>query len=303
MIRADHKFGVVFDGEPLRATSVERLRGYWQSTGSCTHRALLDRIEPVPAGRRPRFLVRVDDYPRWDRGVEGFREFHSILAGAGIRYLLGVIPRPSLDPDAAEADQRELTEEESDLLREIRSDIDVAVHGWSHQRQPGSVASEIVGVAAEDLRRRAVESLRLLGGLGFEPRGYIPPYNAIDRPGLEALAHEFEAIFGGPESVRWLGCVPGPCRLGEAWYLPSYPPAYGRALQIERFVRASLNRALPLLIPITLHWAWEEEDGFAAVRSLASALSGATVSLPTWLDGAAWSEEAPARTPSAEGTG
>lgn len=291
MTRFDREFGVVFDGQRLKATPLERLRGYWQRTGSCTHRAVLNRIAQRPGGSHPRFLVRVDDYPRWDRGLAGFREFHSILAGAGIRYLLGVVPRPAVDPEAPGSRQRELTDEESELLQEIGGDVDVAVHGWSHRRQPGSVASEIVGAKAEELRRHAAQGVSLLEGLGFRPRGYIPPYNAIDRAGLDVLAGDFEAIFGGPESVRWLGCLPGPCRLGTTWYLPSYPPAYGRAGDVERFVRASQDCALPILIPVTLHWAWEEKDRFRALRSLAATLRSVAVSLPEWLDGAAWPRE------------
>jgi hypothetical protein len=57
------------------------------------------------AGGPPRFLVRVDEFPHyrsWDDpgrfGTERFERFHEVLAGAGVPYLLAVLPRVSHEP-------------------------------------------------------------------------------------------------------------------------------------------------------------------------------------------------------------
>ncbi len=53
----------------------------------------------------PRFLVRVDEFPHyraWDDpqrfGSERFERFHEIMLGAGVPYLLAVLPRVSHEP-------------------------------------------------------------------------------------------------------------------------------------------------------------------------------------------------------------
>ncbi len=174
------------------------------------------------------------------------------------------------------------------MLADIASDVEIALHGWSHRRRPGDVATEIIGCTPAELENTLAGGLGVLEAAGLSARAYIPPFNAVDRPGLAVLARHFDIVFGGPESVRWLGCVPGPCRLEGVWFLPSYPPAYGRAVEVAPFVRAVRTLPVPLLIPLTLHWAWEEADQFEGLHLLADALSGATVSPSFWLDGGGW---------------
>jgi peptidoglycan/xylan/chitin deacetylase (PgdA/CDA1 family) len=240
-------------------------------------------------GGSPRFLLRVDDFPRWDRGPEGFRVFHAILKDAGVRYLLGVIPRPAEDPqDAGGKGGRSWSAEEAAMLAEVAPDVEMALHGWTHRRRPESVPAEIVGCPADELEHGLHEGLAVLRAAGLTTHAYIPPFNAVDREALTILARKFDLVCGGPESVRWLGCLPGPCRLAGVWFLPSYPPAYGRAAEVAEFVRAVRFRAVPILIPLTLHWSWEEADKFDGVRRLADALAGATVSFSIWVQGRAW---------------
>ena len=281
--------GVVFDGTPASSTVMERLRGRWHGTGSWTHWAVLDRVGRSPDGPSPRFILRVDDFPRWDRGPEGFLTFHSIVRDAGIRYLLGVIPRPAEDPqDPAGRGGRWWTHDEAATLSEVAVDVEIALHGFSHRRRPGPVPAEIVGCPAQELEHILADGLAVLHGAGFSARAYIPPFNAVDRTALAVISRRFDMALGGPESVRWLGRVPGPCKLEGIWFLPSYPPAYGRARDAVSFVSAVRGRPLPLLIPITLHWAWEEADRFDGVRRLVGVLAGATVSPSEWLEGRAW---------------
>lgn len=285
----DPVLGLVFNGTPGSPTLWEKLRGRWHGTGSWTHWAVLNRAGRWPEGPRPRFLLRVDDFPRWDRDLEGFRRFHRILREAGIRYLLGVIPHPAEDPgDPRGRAARAWRDEEAALLADIAPDVEIALHGWTHRRREAAVPAEIVGRAAGEMEAEVMEGLAVLKAAGFSPRAYIPPFNAVDRPALAILARRFDLICGGPESVRWLGCLPGPCKVEGAWFLPSYPPAYGRASGIAPFVATVRIRPVPLLIPLTLHWAWEEADRFEAVRRLAEVLAGVTVSLSVWLQGETW---------------
>ncbi len=287
-VTRDPARGIVFTGAAA-PTILERIRGRWHGTGSWTHWAVLDRAGRWRDGPPPRFILRVDDFPRWDRGPAGFQTFHTILRRAGIRYLLGVIPRPADNPQDPRGDTaRGWTDGEAAILSEIAPDVEIALHGWTHRRRPGAVSAEILGCSAGALEEQLTEGLAVLNAAGFPPLAYIPPFNAVDRAALTVLARRFDLIFGGPESERWLGCLPGPCRIEGVWFLPSYPPAYGRAAEIVPFVLAARARPLPILIPITLHWAWEEADGFEGVRRLAEVLAGHTVGISAWAQGRAW---------------
>ncbi len=75
-------------------------------------------------------------------------------------------------------------------------------------------------------------------------------------------------ITGGPESVALLGFHPGPQWRGDAVYLPSYAPLYGRADEVVAGLDAIGDDAAGLWLSITLHWAWEAEQGFGALRRL-----------------------------------
>jgi peptidoglycan/xylan/chitin deacetylase (PgdA/CDA1 family) len=285
----DRERGIVFDGAAIRPTLLERARGRWSGTGGCSHWALLRRAGALHEAGGPRFLLRVDDFPRWDRGPEPFVRFHEILRDAAVPYVLGVIPRPALDPaDAGDGHDRAWTADETAIVTALGGGTELALHGLTHRRRPGAVPSEIVGCGAAALERSLDEGLAILAGAGGRPRAYIPPFNAVDHEALAVLARRFDAVLAGPESVRWLGCVPGPCRLDDVWLLPSYPPAYGRAAQVLPFVERVRGGAAPVLVPVTLHWAWEQADGFEAVRRLAAALAGRAVALSAWLEGRAW---------------
>jgi hypothetical protein len=282
----DLRLGLVFDGSPLPSGPLHRVRGYLSGKGSCTQSRIVQLAARQQARGRPSFVVRVDDFPRWDRGLNGFLRFDEIMSAAAVPYVLGVIPAPCRDPEATEDDdERRFSEAEAQLLVDVRSHVEFALHGWSHRRRRGPIASEVVGTGAELLAERLDVGISRLQALGLVVESFIPPYNAIDRRSLAIIGRRLPVVFGGPESVRWLGCVPGPARLEGVWYLPSYPPAYGRAGELASLVRRIRERDLPLLVPLTLHWAWEEDDGFAALRELAGLLAGAAIPLGAWLRG------------------
>jgi peptidoglycan/xylan/chitin deacetylase (PgdA/CDA1 family) len=286
----DESLGVIFDDVPGSSTLLEKFRGRLKGRGSWTHEAVLKRVSRIQQSGPPRFLLRVDDYPRWDKGLEGFSRFHSILRQAGIPYLLGVIPRPADDPGNEEGHiDRVWTSEEKDVLKDAAKHAEIALHGWTHRRRRRDVEAEIVERSREELNSEIEEGLYALQSLGLMAKAYIPPFNAVDANALDILKEHFSVVFGGPESVRWLGRLGSPCMYRGALFVPSYPPAYGLAWEAARFVTALRRWQVPILVTVTLHWAWEERAGFEGLRRLAGALDGAAVTLTSWLDGRAWS--------------
>jgi len=226
----------------------------------------------------PRFLIRVDEFPHYQafdregRGVEGYRRFHSLFAELAIPYLLAVVPRPAqlpLDPDAAGS--RPLGERERELLAEVtKAGVEPALHGLSHRSRKSSPhrRSELCGLAAAELEELIAQGLGELERLGLRPQVFIPPFNRFEANQLATLGRWFRIVGGGPESVGLVGFQRGPQWRGPTVYLPSYPPFYGRAHQIEPAARRAIEEGLAVWIPLTLHFGWELEDGLVGLRSL-----------------------------------
>jgi hypothetical protein len=61
-------------------------------------RSTAKRIFNVEGTGIPKFLVRVDDYPRWDISSDKFLKFHRIMYENQVPYLIGVTPFPSRNP-------------------------------------------------------------------------------------------------------------------------------------------------------------------------------------------------------------
>jgi hypothetical protein len=92
---------------------------------------------------------------------------------------------------------------------------------------------------------------------------------------------------GGPETVRLLGFQCTPVWLGDAVYLPSYPPLHGRADEVLPALERLIDRNAALWAPVTLHWSWEADDDWEALRRLVRVLSGCAVSWERFLDAVA----------------
>jgi hypothetical protein len=272
---------------PLRlaqALAVKRGRLSWRASVA----------EPLMAARRealgeaaagpPRVLLRVDELPharafeagRFDSAA--FRRFHAVLAEAGIPYLLAISPRVSrdyLDPGTAES--RPLRDSEIELLQELHRDgVTFGLHGMDHRTRHASPRrhSEFCGLGAEQAAARVDAARAEFDRLGLPTPVFVPPFNRFDRSQYAALAERFEVVCAGPESTRLLGFSPTPAWRGEAVYLPSYPPLYERAGAVADEVERLAAAEAALWAPATLHWGWELDDDFAALRRLCGALSG-----------------------------
>lgn len=253
-----------------------------------------DVAEPTLAARRaalggavapPRFLVRVDEFPHyraWDDparfGEPAFERFHEIMAGAGVPYLLAVLPRLSRKPLSPEAlGERPLEEGEIALLKRVADDgVTMGLHGYNHRTRHSSPRrrSELCGLTAAEAERLVGKALSVLEPHGISPRVFVPPYNRFDANQLQVLARRFEVVCGGPESIGSMGFQRTPQWRGETVYLPSYAPFYGRSADVLPAVERAIGQAMGLWIPVVLHWGWEVEDGWRDLERLVERIAG-----------------------------
>ena len=231
-------------------------------------------------------LVRVDEYPHarsFDPassfGDDGYRRFHEVLTEAGIPYLLAISPRVSRDYlDPAVVEDRGLEPAEQARLRALAADgVIFALHGCNHRTRYSSPRRKNESSAGSAPRRPSSGSTlpaRPSPQLGIETPVFVPPFNRFDASQYGLLADRFEIVCAGPESTRLLGFQPTPAWWGKSVYLPSYPPLYGTAAQALEGVERLAAMQAGLWAPLTLHWGWELEDGFAALKRLCKSLQG-----------------------------
>jgi peptidoglycan/xylan/chitin deacetylase (PgdA/CDA1 family) len=239
----------------------------------------------------PRVLVRVDEYPHYRAadeprryGDDAFERFHSILAEAGVAYLLAALPAPAmrpLDPDAA--GRRALSDRERATLARVGGEgVTLALHGYDHRtrhRHPRR-RSELAGLTPAEVSERLDVAEAALGL--SRPRVFVPPYNRFDAAQWPVLASRYAVVGGGPESVPEHGFARPPAWRGDAVWLPAYPPLYGTAAQVRPAVAALAGRAL--WVPVVLHWGWEADRGLADLRALAAMLAGLAASWERFLE-------------------
>lgn len=233
----------------------------------------------------PRFLVRVDEFPHylaWDQperyGTEGYRRFHTIMADAGVPYLVAVPPRVSHAPmDPAERRWRALDDGERALLAELVAGegVDFALHGRDHRTRFPSPHhhSELCGLGPAATAALLDEALAELARLGVGSEIFVPPFNRFDAVQYDALARRFAVVCGGPESIGQIGFQRTPMWRGEAVYLPSYFPLYGHAREVLPAARRLIDRECGLWAPIALHWGWESEEGWEQLERLAALIA------------------------------
>jgi hypothetical protein len=244
---------------------------------------------PLDAARRaalgahaagvPRFLVRVDEFPHylaWDEparyGTERFRRFHTIMASAGVPYLIAVPPRVSHAPlNPHESRWRTLDDNERTLLAELPGEgVSFALHGLDHRTRFSSPRrhSELSGLDLAATAARIDTGLSELAALGISAEVFVPPYNRFDVEQYDVLARRFAVVCGGPESVGLIGFQRTPLWRGEAVYLPSYHPLYGHAREVLGAARRLIERRMALWAPIALHWGWEGDEDWTALQRL-----------------------------------
>ncbi|HEX4838533.1 MAG TPA: DUF2334 domain-containing protein [Solirubrobacteraceae bacterium] len=243
-------------------------------------RAVLGSAAQAP----PRFLVRVDEFPHylaWDDpdsyGVERYRRFHTIMASAGVPYLLATpsrVSRAPLCPD--EHEWRALQPTEQAVLGKLAGEgVAFALHGRDHRTRFASPRrhSELCGLEPAALERLLDEALAELADMGIVPEVFVPPFNRFDAGQYSALARRFVVVCGGPESIGLVGFQRTPVWRGEAVYLPSYFPLYGRASDVLPAARRLIEAGTGLWTPIVLHWGWESDAGWSELERLVATIA------------------------------
>ncbi len=236
------------------------------------------------AAAHPRLLVRVDEFPHylaWDDperfGTAGFERFHEILAGAGVPYLVAVLPRVARDPlSPAASGSRALEPEEVAMLRRLAGErVALGLHGRDHRTRHASPRrhSELCGLSPAATEALLEDALAELARHELRPDVFVPPYNRFDARQFEALARRFEVVCGGPESIGTVGFHSTPQWRGEAVYLPSYAPVYGRAADVLPALERVAEWAAGLWVPVVLHWGWEAQAGWGDLERLAERLA------------------------------
>ncbi len=266
-----------------------KLRGFDIETAvtaplAAARRAVLGSDATAP----PRFLVRVDEFPHyeaWDQpqrfGTQTFERFHAIMTGAGVPYLIAVLPRLCREPlNPSATGSRALDDGEIATLKRISAEgVSFALHGRDHRTRHASPRrhSELCGLSAAQTEELLAGALGELAEHGIRPRIFVPPYNRFDAGQYAALAARFDVVCGGPESIGTMGFHSTPQWRGEAVYLPGYAPLYEHARNVLPAVERAIEQASGLWTPVVLHWGWESEDGWSELEALAQRLAGFAV--------------------------
>jgi hypothetical protein len=221
------------------------------------------------------YLLRVDDYPRLPMSSEGFEEFHGILEKNDIPYLIGVTPLIAEKPlEPEHSGIRGIYAEESKFLKSIKKIAKPAFHGVTHQSLSRDYHSEFCGLDGKYLEARLRSGMAAFRKLGIaKPDIIIPPFNTFDISNLQAFKKFFKAVTGGPETIKIFGRMP-PGNLDGMMYVPSYMPFYGTVSRIRRAVDRRKEGGVKCL---TVHWAWDMENGFKETRRLAESLEGKVI--------------------------
>ena len=251
-------------------------------------------LEPLAAARRavlgprapgpPRFLVRVDEFPlagayaESERGEADFARFHAILTDAGVPYLVAVsaaVARDYLDPLGDES--RPLSDRELATLQRLRADgVTFALHGFDHRTRDARPRhrSELVGLDDASLSELLDRGTARLAEAGIHPRVFAPPFNRFEARQYDLLARRYDVVCGGPESVPLFGFHRTPLWLGDAIYMPAYPPFYGRSREVAAAAERAIAAQVALPIPVVLHWAWDAAGDWSELERLARLLGG-----------------------------
>ncbi len=163
-----------------------------------------------------------------------------------------------------------------------RDGVTFAVHGLDHRTRHANPRrhSEFTGLPAAAVEERLDAAQSILRVAGLPARVFVPPFNRFDAASWTTLARRFDVVCGGPENVRQFGCHVTPSWRGDAVWLPGYPPVYGSAEEVLPALRALVAQRAALWVPVVLHWGWEREQGWEALRELVTFIAEHGLSRP-----------------------
>lgn len=227
---------------------------------------------PRAAGERPIVLVRVDDYPRWDRPLKEFLAFDNLLRRYRVSYAVGVTPFLRIPPRSGQLDSAEV-----EVLRQlVDRGVTVALHGFTHlpHRWGRRHTVELPAYSSHELVEWMDRADRFFDRVGVpRPEILIPPFDGITAETFRLISNRYRIVTGGPASLTTLGPVSPGVRLHQSVYLPSYYPHMYATRLFPLLGRRLWTQVTSLVVVITFHWAWEVRDGYRRLESLLSVLS------------------------------
>ncbi|MCM8821126.1 MAG: DUF2334 domain-containing protein [Candidatus Omnitrophica bacterium] len=219
----------------------------------------------------PLFLIRVDDFPHWEKTLDDFKRFHGLMEEFETPYLLGVTPYLSLDRhNSFNTVFKILEQKETEFIKHPL--IDIAMHGFSHQTNNPEKNQEFVGLKENEIKEKLENGLGILKRFDISPFVFIPPFDQIDMTSYKVLSKYFKIVAGGPESAKYLGYKVTPSFFKGALYIPSYRPlssyqrCFGLVKAIKKYNIISIRR--PVILPLVIHWARETNDEYNSLKEL-----------------------------------
>lgn len=260
-------------------------RGYTDDSLAAFDAARRAVLGDAAAGT-PRVLVRVDEFPNYDsldvpeHGIDAYWRFHETMRNGGVPYLVAVQPALAHAPlDHRATGGRPLDPAELEMLGRLRADgVVFALHGYDHRTRTDHMPdnTELQGRSDEDLGALLDRGLAFLAEHDVRPQVLVPPFNTFTAAQWHVLARRFAVVTGGPESVGRMGYHRTPLFRDGTVYAPCYQPFYGHARTVLDAVRAPIAAQQDVWMTVTLHWEWELEDDFAALRDLLTVLAPVT---------------------------
>lgn len=225
---------------------------------------------------KTRFLIRVDDFPRWDLNSYEYLEFHEIMKQFDVPYIVGVTPFLSFN----ENKYIQISEEDINIIKQ--HDLKIAVHGFNHYNYGDAKnTSELAAYSDEVLEKLILKTKDFFISNGIcMPKTFISPYNAMNFSNYKVLSKYFTVITGGPLTLNTMPeakYVMG-VFLEDSLYLPSYYPFYGTSREVIYGLKKNVFNSKSIIIPITLHWAWEKRDNYKKLKELLTLIKDEVIS-------------------------
>ncbi|WP_207180668.1 DUF2334 domain-containing protein [Anaerocellum diazotrophicum] len=212
-------------------------------------------------------MIRVDDFPRWDLGLGEFYEFHNIMVSNNVDYVIGLTPFLSFyEPKFNPIDENYIK-----AIKELN--LNYALHGFNHYNyyESGKKLGEINYYSDIELENLLAKTYAFFQENELKlPDVFIPPFNALSKNNYNVLKKYFKIICEGPltlSTMPELKPIMG-VFIGESLYLPSYFPYYSVAKDIMRAIQRTKLKDKNLIIPITIHWAWEKSTNYLYLKEL-----------------------------------
>ncbi len=213
----------------------------------------------------PSFLIRIDDFPHWERTLEDFKRFHQVMEEFDIPYLLGVTPCLSLDRhNPFNTDFKKIDFREAEIIKHPL--IEIAMHGFSHQTNNTKKNSEFTGLREKEVTEKIEKGLEIFSRFDIKPIAFIPPFDEIDMTSYKVLSRYFKIITGGPDSAKNIGYKLSPSFFKGAVYVPYYRPS-GSIAFLKKFLKDTPIRR-EIILPIVIHWANESANRYKDLTEL-----------------------------------